>query len=494
MTISVVGAHWIDGEWIPSAGTAKFEAVSPVDGAVIGSVPEGGRAAAEAAVAAARRTFFHSQWASSPRLRADVLLAQAASVEARRDDLSRLLSIETGKLIGVARMEIDAAASELRYYAGLSRTIAGRMLEIEPGVYSHLVREPAGIAAIITPWNAPAILLVRSLGPALAAGCTVVMKPAPQSSLFHTALLRCLADVRAMPVGVLNSFCEAGNAGSEILVESPDVDVLSFTGSAAIGRKIMAAASGTLKRLNLELGGKAPAIVFEDCDIDSVAPRLAAAGLILTGQQCTALSRVLVHESRYDALAKALSAALAAMRVGRSDDERSEIGPLIDVRSRNRVRHLVEAYANNALLKGGVAKDLPSGGAYLGPSLLAIDDLDSPVVQDEIFGPVLNIERFATEAEAVAKANATRYGLSASVWTHDLDRAYRVSRALRSGTVWLNDHNKLFPEAETGGYRDSGFGRLHGIDGVNEFLSTKHIYHRFGRVHESNPLNSLVHR
>lgn len=484
MTISVVGAHWIDGEWIPSAGATKFQAVSPVDGAVIGSVPEGGQAAAEAAIAAARRAFFQSQWASSPRLRADVLLAQAASLESRSDDLSRLLSIETGKLIGVARMEIAAAASELRYYAGLARAVAGRMFEIEPGVYSHLVREPAGVAAIITPWNAPAILLVRSLGPALAAGCTVVMKPAPQSSLFHTAFLRCLADVRALPAGVLNSFCEAGSAGGELLVESPDVDVLSFTGSAAIGRRIMAAASGTLKRLNLELGGKAPAIVFEDWDVDTIAPQLAAAGLILSGQQCTALSRVLVHESRYDALAKALAAALAAMRVGRGDDERSEIGPLIANRSRERVQRLVEAHADKVLLKGGVPKGLPSGGAYLSPSLLAVDDLASPIVQEEIFGPVLNIERFATEAEAVAKANATRYGLAASVWTHDLDRAYRVSRALRSGTVWLNDHNKLFPEAETGGHRDSGFGRLHGMDGLNEFLSTKHIYHRFGRVRE----------
>ncbi len=484
MTISVVGAHWIAGEWIPSAGATRFEVVSPVDGTVIGGVPEGGAAAAEAAIAAAQRAFLQSQWAHAPRLRADVLLAQAASVEARKDDLSRLLSIETGKLIGVARMEIAAAVSELRYYAGLARAIAGRMLEIEPGVYSHLTREPAGVAAIITPWNAPAILLVRSLGPALAAGCTVVMKPAPQSSLFHTAFLRCLADIDALPVGVMNSFCEAGSAGGELLVESPDVDVVSFTGSTAVGRRIMAAAAGTLKRLNLELGGKAPAIVFEDCDITTVAPQLAAAGMILAGQQCTAASRVLVHDSRYDALAKALAAALAAMRVGRSDDERSEIGPLIDIRSRDRVRRLVEMHADAAVLKGAVARNLPSGGAYLGPSLLAVEDLTSPVIQEEIFGPVLNIERFSTEAEAVKKANATRYGLAASVWTRDLDRAFRVSRSIRSGTVWLNDHNKLFPEAETGGHRDSGFGRLHGIDGLNEFLVTKHIYHRFGRVRE----------
>ena len=482
MMRSAAGAHWINGEWVPGVGTAQFDVVSPVDGAVIGTAPEGGRDVAEAAIAAARHAFFESDWAHSPRLRADILLNQAARVEVHSADLSRLLSIETGKLIGVARMEIAAAASELRYYAGLARAIGGRTLEIEPGVYSHLVREPVGVAAIITPWNAPAILLARSLGPALAAGCTVVMKPAPQSSLFHTAFVRCLTEGRELPVGVLNSFCEVGSAGSELLVESPDVDVLSFTGSSAIGRKIMKAASGTLKRLNLELGGKAPAVVFDDCDIGAIAPQLAAAGLILTGQQCTALSRILVHESCYDALTDALRAALTALPVGRSDDERSKVGPLIDLRSRDRVQDLVERHADKALLKGSVPRGLPSNGAYLCPSLLAIDDLASPVIQDEIFGPVLNIERFRTEEEAVFKANATRYGLSASVWTHDLDRAYRISRALRSGTVWLNDHNKLFPEAETGGHRDSGFGRLHGIDGLNEFLSTKHIYHRFGRL------------
>ena len=479
---SASGAHWINGEWIVSGGATQFEAISPVDGAVIGSAPEGGRETAEAAIAAARRAYSRSDWAHSPRVRADVLLKQAAAVEAHNTDLSRLLAMETGKLISVARLEIAAAASELRYYAGLARAIGGRMLEVEPGVYSHLVREPAGVVGVITPWNAPAILLVRSLGPALAAGCTVVLKPAPQSALFHTAFVRCLAEVAELPVGVLNSFCEQGSAGGECLVASPDVDVLSFTGSSAVGRRIMMAASGTLKRLNLELGGKAPALVFDDCDIDMIAPQLAAAGMILGGQQCTALSRILVHESCYDALAEALRKALGALPVGRSDDEFSKIGPLIDLRSRDRVHHLVETYAENALLKGGIPRGVPSKGAYLSPSLLAIEDLASPVIQEEIFGPVLTIERFRTEDEAVSKANATRYGLSASVWTHDLDRAYRVSRALRSGTVWLNDHNKLFPEAETGGHRDSGFGRLHGIDGLNEFLSTKHIYHRFGRL------------
>lgn len=482
MTISVVGAHWIRGEWIPTGGSGTFDVVSPLDNAVIGSAPDGGAAAAEAAIGAAKEAFFASDWAHAPRLRAQVLLAQAQSIETRAEQLARLLSIETGKLIQVARMEIAAAVSEIRYYAGLARAIAGRLLEVEPGVHSQLFREPAGVVGIITPWNAPAILLVRSLAPALAAGCTVVLKPAPQSSLFHTAFMRCLAEVTAMPAGVLNSFCEKGSVGGEALVTSADVDVLSFTGSSAVGKRIMAAATGTLKRLNLELGGKAPAVVLEDADVEAIAPQLAAAGMILSGQQCTALNRVLVHESRFNEMKKALSGALRAMRVGRSDDETSQIGPLIDVRSRDRVRKLVQEHADAGILVGDVPNGALAKGAYLAPSLLAVQELDSPVVQEEFFGPVMNIEQFATEAEAIAKANATRYGLSASVWTQDLDRAHRIARALRSGTVWLNDHNKLFPEAETGGIRDSGFGRLHGAEGLNEFLYTKHIYHRFGRL------------
>lgn len=482
MTISVVGAHWIGGEWIPTAGSNKFDIISPVDNSVVGSAPDGGAAAAEAGIAAGKKAFFETDWAHAPRLRADVLYAQAASVEARSEELARLLSIETGKLINVARGEIGAAASEIRYYAGFARALAGRMLEVEPGVHSLLSREPAGVAGIITPWNAPAILLVRALAPALAAGCAVVMKPAPQSSLFHTAFTRCLADVPGLPAGILNSFCEQGSAGAEALVSSPDVDVISFTGSSAIGKRIMSAAAGTLKRLNLELGGKAPAVVFEDCDFDIVVPQLATAGMILSGQQCTALNRVLVHESRFSEMKKALSAALRAMRVGRSDDESSQIGPLIDVKSRDRVLKVVEEHASAGVMVGSVPNGNLAKGAYLSPSVLAVEDLNSPVVQEEFFGPVMNVEKFRDEAEAVAKANATRYGLSASVWTSDLNRAQRVARAIRSGTVWLNDHNKLFPEAETGGIRDSGFGRLHGAEGLNEFMFTKHIYHRFGRV------------
>ncbi|MGQ9367050.1 aldehyde dehydrogenase family protein [Azospirillum sp. ST 5-10] len=482
MSMSIVGAHWIDGAWIPTTRSTSFEILSPHDRTVVGTAPDGGAEECAAAIAAARTAFRRSDWAHAPRLRAEVLAAMADRVAASADELARLLTIETGKLAAVARAEIAAAVSELRYYAGLSRAIAGRLVAVEPGVHSHLSREPAGVAGVITPWNAPAILLVRSLAPALAAGCTAVLKPAPQSSLFHTAFVRALSEAPGLPDGVVNSFCEQGSAGGAAMVRSPDVDVVSFTGSSAVGKRIMADAAGTLKRLNLELGGKASAIVFPDVDVAAVAPALAAAGMILAGQQCTAANRVLVHESIHGALTDALAAALRALRVGRSDEEGTAIGPLIDPRSRDRVAALVEANAARAVLHGRIPGGALARGGYLEPSLLAVEDLASPVVQEEFFGPVMNIERFATEEEAVERADATSYGLAASVWTRDLDRGFRVARALRSGTVWLNDHNKLFPEVETGGVRDSGYGRLHGPDGLNEFLSAKHVYHRMGRL------------
>jgi betaine-aldehyde dehydrogenase len=268
------------------------------------------------------------------------------------------------------------------------------------------------------------------------------------------------------------------------MVRSPDVDVISFTGSSAVGKKIMAAAAPTLKRLNLELGGKAPAIVLEDCDVDVVACRLAVAGMVLSGEQCTAVNRVLVHASRLSDLRAALTGALSAMRVGRVDAPDTELGPLIDHRNRDRIRSLVaEAEAEGrAVLSGTVPRGDLAGGAFLTPSLLAVDDLESPYVQEEFFGPVMNLESSEDDADAVRRANATRYGLSASVWTNDFARAHRIARALRSGTVWINEHNRLLPEVETGGFRDSGFGRLHGVEGLGEFLATKHIYQPHGQI------------
>ncbi|HTH96580.1 MAG TPA: aldehyde dehydrogenase family protein [Stellaceae bacterium] len=474
--------HWIDGTFIDKGALA--DSVAPSNGSHVGRVVTGGRAEALAAVEAAKRAFYKGDWSQNMRLRAHVMLEAANRIEARKDELALLLAIETGKTIKAARFEVFATVSELRYYAGLVRGLTGRMIEIEPGTYSLLSREPAGVAGIIVPWNAPGILLIRSLAPALAAGCTTVIKPALASSLFNDLIMRCLAETPGLPKGVINSFNEAGSEGGEVLTTSPDVDVLSFTGSSAIGKKIMAAAAGTLKRLNLELGGKASAIVLEDADLETTAKGLAAGNMIQAGQQCTAINRVLVHESRYDALLPLLASALQAMKLGPVEDEATEVGPLINKPSRDRVKAVVDEAVGmgKARMVGGIPGGELAAGAYLEPSLLAVEDVNSSFVQEEFFGPVLNIERFSTDQEAVEKANATRYGLAGSVWTKDMARAHRIARAMRSGSVWINDHNRLGAEVETGGFRESGFGRLHGVEGLGEFLSTKHIWQAHGRL------------
>lgn len=475
----------IDGQWQPSHG-GQFEAsLNPADGSVIGRYAASESVDAEAAIAAARRAFDRPDWAQSPRLRQKVMLKWADRLEARSDELARLLTLENGKVLAQSRGEIGGAISEIRYYAGLTRYIPGHVFEVEPGVYSTLLKEPAGVAGIIVPWNAPVVLLIRSLTPALAAGCTTVIKPAPQTALITAAVLAELHAVAELPRGVLNLVSERGHAVAQALTTSPEVDVISFTGSNATGQRIMAAAAPTMKKLSLELGGKSCCLVFDDVDVARIAPQLAAAATIISGQQCTAARRVLVHASRYAEMKAALSQALQALVVAPGQAAGAQVGPLIDAPSHQRVSQEIARateLADEVILRGGRPAGLPASGHFMTPTLVAHRDTHAFFVQDEIFGPFVVLEPFEDEQEAVKRANHTEYGLSASVWTRDGARQMRVARALRNGTVWLNDHNKLFAEAETGGYRRSGLGRLHGYDALIDFTEIKHIYQSAGVV------------
>lgn len=471
---------WIGGQWMPFSG-AVADSIDPSTGEVLGQFADADLGVAEAAIAAARQAFIYGDWAHAPRLRAAVMLEFADRVERRSEELALLLARETGKLLKPAQAELAGTISEIRFYAGLARTIFGRTAEVEPGALSVLSREAAGVAGIIVPWNAAAILLIRSLAPAMAAGCTSVVKMAPQAALFQTELMRCLTEIKILPPGVVNFYSCTATQPSEALVTSLDVDVISFTGSVPVGQRIMASAAGSLKRLNLELGGKAPSIVFADADPKRIAPQLTAAATISAGQQCTALDRVLVHESLLEPLRDALAEQFRALKVGSAIAPDSQMGPLIDVANRDRINRLVDESGRygDVVVRGEV---IDGRGAFIRPSLVQVSALDSPIVQEEFFGPLLNLESFREEGEAVARANATRYGLAASVWTHDGARARRVARALRSGTVWINTHNKLLAEAETGGFGASGYGRLHGAEAMLEFLETKHVYEDIGRV------------
>ncbi|MFP1684021.1 aldehyde dehydrogenase family protein [Alloalcanivorax sp. C16-1] len=476
--------HHINGDWID--GDGWVDSLDPATGERLGAFAEGGEAQARAAVEAAAAAFANPLWSQNPRLRQQVLLAWAAALEPRRDELARLLTLENGKPLAQSLGEIGGAISEILYYAGLARHNPGPAMEVAPGEFSALFREPAGVAGLIIPWNAPAVLLIRALAPALAAGCTTVVKPAPQTALFNAAILEPLLALEALPAGVVNLFMESGHQGAAHLVTSPRVDVLSFTGSTATGTRIMQDAAPTMKKLSLELGGKSCCLVFEDADVDAIAPQLAAAATIISGQQCTAARRVLVHASRLEAMKKALRGALTALPLGHGLQPDSRIGPLIDHRARDLVgRRMDEAEqsCDQVILAGGQPGD-PAlrDGAFLLPSLIHHRDSGAFFCQEEIFGPLLVLESFEDEAEAVARANHTEFGLSASVWTRDGARALRVARALRDGTVWINDHNKLFAEAETGGYRKSGLGRLHGFDALMDFTELKHVYQNVGTV------------
>ncbi|WP_238120685.1 MULTISPECIES: aldehyde dehydrogenase family protein [unclassified Xanthobacter] len=482
---AITSLNHVGGAWQAALSGATAPSLDPATGAVLGHFAAGGRADADAAIAAARQAFERPNWAQAPRLRQLVMLRWADAMERRADALARLLTAENGKPLAQSRGEIAGSISEIRYYAGLTRFIPGHVFEVEPGAFSTLIKEPAGVAGLIIPWNAPAVLLIRAVTPALAAGCTIVVKPAPQTALITAEILRTLVEVDGLPPGVVNLVMETGHEVAQALVTSPEVDVISFTGSNATGARIMADAAPTMKKLSLELGGKSCCLVFEDADIASVAPKLAAAATIISGQQCTAARRVLVHESRYEEMKTALKAALAALKVAPGDAAGAEIGPLIDDAARTAVEQRTAQamdLADEVVLAGGRPAGGLDAGAFLTPTLIAHADTGAFFVQEEIFGPLVVIERFHDEKDAVRRANHTQYGLSASVWTRDGARALRVARALRNGTVWINDHNKLFAEAETGGYRRSGLGRLHGYDALIDFMEIKHIYQDAGVV------------
>lgn len=475
-----VAKHYIDGAWLASVngGEQLREAVNPATSEAAALFAEGYAAEAQAAVQAARQAHESSNWRRSPRVRADVLLRFAASLEAKIDAIADWLVILNGKLRREAVGELRMSVSELRYYAGLARNLYGRVLEVEPGCYSSLEREPAGVAAIILPWNAPATLLIRSLAPALAAGCAVVVKPAHQTALVSNMVLECLVGDAALPRGIVNSVIESGADVARFLCASDAVDVISFTGSTQVGKLIAEASASTLKRLSLELGGKAPAVVFADCDLDKTVAGIVSGGLVMAGQQCTAIARVLVEGSLYDIFSARLAAALRNVRVGIGSDPDSQMGCMIDMRSRDRIAGLVDGAGrtDKVLLHGEIPQGPLARGAFIHPSLIEVEDTSSPLIQQELFGPLLVLERFRDEAEAVLRSNATRYSLASSVWTRDATKARRVAAQLRFGTVWMNAHNRLFAEAETGGERDSGYGKLHGLEGMNDFLQTRHFY------------------
>ena len=469
--------HLIDGEYRDSADGRTRSTTNPANAAVATWHSEGSELEVDAAIAAACAAADKGKWSRNPRMRAEVLLGFADRLESVADTVAEQISMTNGKLPAEARHEVNAAVSEARFYAGLSRAIFGRTTELTPGEIALIVREPLPVTGIITPWNAPAVLLVRSLAPALAAGSTVVVTAAAQTAIVTDTIIRQLVD-SGIPRGVVNVVHGSGVARE--LVASPAVDVISFTGSTSTGKKIMEAGALTLKRLNLELGGSAPTVVLPDADLGSAVAAIVRSATAHAGQVCVSASRIVAHRSIAAELSDRLVAALSTIEVGDPYSESTQMGPVIDRNSRDRLQRLTaEVGKVGEVILAPEPLDQLGSDCYLSPGLLAASTPEArELLREEVFGPIPSLHVVDDEAAAIDLANDTRFGLASSVWTADLTAGLRVAGRLKFGTVWINAHHRLHAEVESGGYRDSGLGRLHGLEALDAFLQSKSISYR----------------
>ncbi len=468
---------WINGKACDAVNGEILAVENPATGEIIDSVPDAGKEDVDLAVAAAKSAFDDGRWSKkTPAERSAVLSKMADIIEARSDEIARIESEDTGKPFDFVSLggDIPFAVDNLRFFAAAARDIKGSASgEYAQGYTSILRNEPCGVTVGIAPWNYPLLMAIWKIGPALAAGCTSIIKPAPITPR-TTLLLGEIAKEAGLPDGVLN-ILSGGATPGEALTAHPDVQMVSLTGSSRTGKAIMKSAADTLKRVHLELGGKAPLIIFDDADIDLAAEKAVFGGFLNSGQDCTAATRILIHESVYDQAVATLVKATEALKVGDPFDQETVIGSMISKIQQQTVAGFVDRAraAGAKILTGG--KVLDKSGYYYPPTLIANVEQDSEVVQEEIFGPVLTIQSFANDEEALKMANDVKYGLASSVFTKNLSRAMRFSRDLTFGTVWINDHLPLTSETPHGGFKQSGFGKDLSAEAISDYLVTKHV-------------------
>lgn len=481
---------FIDGSWVAAQASNQRTIINPFDQKPIALVAEGDRADARAAIQSARKAFQEESWGQMPAPERGKMLYELGDlIAANKEKLAELETLNTGKTYTESLWDMDDIAGIFRYYGGLADKHAGEVIASpNPHSHSRLEKEPVGVVGMICPWNYPLLQAAWKIAPALAAGCTLVIKPSELTPLSTLEWTR-LAEKVGFPRGVVNTVTGPGTTVGAELAESHEVDMISFTGGVVTGKKIMQAAAGNVKKVALELGGKNPHILFEDGDWETAIDFILNGVFFHAGQICSAGTRVMVHAAIHDAVVERLETRIRKIRLGDGMDDTTQMGPLISADQLEKVgNHVQTAIREGAHLVCGGKR--PQGsefsqGFFYEPTLITGCTPGMRIVQEELFGPVVHVEKFDSEEEAIRQANNTIYGLSGGFWSKDPDRISRVSKALRFGTVWINDFNVYFTQAPWGGYKQSGLGRELGATGLEEFQEIKHVYQNFN----PQPLN-----
>jgi acyl-CoA reductase-like NAD-dependent aldehyde dehydrogenase len=467
----------IDGKWVPAKSGKTFDTINPANEEVLARIAEGDKADVDEAVKAARKAFDEGPWPSmNPHQRARLMFKIAELIDQHADELAEIETLDNGKPLTFSRgFDIPAAAETFRYYGGWVTKLYGETNPSDPSFFNFTLREPVGVCGQIIPWNFPLLMAAWKLGPALACGNTVILKPAEQTPLSALRLGELIMEA-GLPNGVVNIVTGFGPGAGSAIAEHPQVDKVAFTGSTEVGKIILQASAGNLKKISLELGGKAPNIIFPDADLDQAVPTSMMGVFFNSGQVCCAGTRIFVQRDKYDEVVNKLTNFSKSVSMGDPFDQKSTMGPVVSREQFDRVKGYLDVGKKEGA-KVTVGGEAGAGkGYFVQPTLFTDVKNDMRIAREEIFGPVAAAIPFKDEHDAVFQGNETAYGLSAAVWTRDLSRAHRMARALKAGTVWVNCFNQLDPISPFGGYKESGFGRELGKYALDLYTQIKSVW------------------